>query len=197
MERSSVLWCTLAAYFFGHVGCAHGGPPKGPAVPVRWRPLRVSCLPTPGPIYDTQWKALKRLAQNRPIEVSSESGFGELFGCASGVDWNTERLVLLMLEVRHMSAIRIGQLALQDERLRLRIRVDCGSGYDDHSQGLGGSHVFFGMLIPASPPRLEVQYMDGDFYTTNYQKIIRNCTTVPQARPVDQPSHSAGSLMSK
>ena len=197
MELRSVLCCTLAAYFFGHLGCAHGGPPKGPAVPVQWRPLRVPCLPTPGPVYATQWKALKRLAQNRPMEVSSESGFGDLFGCASGVDWNTERLVLLMLEVRHMDAIRFSQLTLQDEKLRLRIRVDCGPGYDDHSQRLAGSHVFFGMLLPASRSRLEVQYGDGYAFTTNYQQIIRHCTTIPQAPPVVHPSLSAGPQVSK
>ena len=197
MELRSVLWCTLAAYFFGHLGCAHGGPPKGPTVPVQWRPLRVPCLPTPGPVYATQWKALKRLAQNRPIEVSSESDFGALFGCASGVDWNTERLVLLMLEIRHMDTIRISQLALQDEKLRLRIRVDCGPGYDDHSQRLAGRHVFFGMLLPASRSRLEVQYGDSDVFTTSYQKIIRNCTTVPQARPVGYPGLSASPQVSR
>lgn len=199
MELRSLLRCTLAVYFFAHLGWAHGGPPKGPAVPVQWRPLRVPCLPTPGPVYATKWKALKGLAQNRPIEVSSESGFGELFGCASGVDWNTERLVILMLEIWHMDAINVRQLALQDEKLRLRIHVDCGPGYDDHSHRLEdqGSHVFFGMLLPASRSRLEVQYGQGGTFTTNYQQIIRSCGTIPQAPPVAHPSLSAGPQVSK
>ncbi len=192
MKLQSLLMCTLAAYFFGHPGGAYGGPPKGPIVPVQWRPLRVPCLPTHGPVYVTQWKALKRLAQNRPIEVSSESGFGELFGCASGVDWNTERLVILILEIRHMDGIRVSQLAQQNEKLRLRIHVDCGPGYDDHSRRLEGSHVFFGMLLPASGSRLEVQYGDGGAFTTNYQQIIRDCTTIPQAPPVDHQRMSSG-----
>lgn len=197
MAWRSLLTRTLAAYSFCHLGCAHGGPPKAPIVPVQWRPLRAPCLPTPGPAYVTQWKALRRLPQNRPIEVSSESGFGELFGCASGVDWNTERLVILVLEIRHMDEIRVSQLALQNEKLRLRIRVDCGPGYDDHRRRLEGSHVFFGILLPASASRLEVQYGDGDSFTTNYQKVIRNCTTVPQAPPVDHQSQSAGSPLTK
>ena len=96
-----------------------------------------------------------------------------------------------------MDAIRVSQLTLQNEKLRLRIRVDCGPGYDDHSQRLAGSHVFFGMLLPASRSRLEVQYGDGDAFTTNYQQVIRNCTTIPQAPPVDHPSLSAGPQVSK
>ena len=197
MEWRSLLKCTLAAYFFFHLGCAHGGPPKAPIVPVQWRPLRAPCLPTPGPTYVTQWKALRKLPQNRPIEVSSESGFGDLFGCASGVDWNTERLVILMLEIRHMDEIRVSQLALQNEKLRLRIRVNCGAGYDDHSRPLEGSHVFFGMLLPASASRLEVQYGDGSNYTTNYQQIIHQCLTIPRAQPLGQQSQSAGQQYSK
>jgi hypothetical protein len=129
--------------------------------------------------------------------VSSESGFGELFGCASGVDWNTERLVVLMLEIRHMDENRVSQLALQNEKLRLRIRVDCGAGYDDHSRPLEGSHVFFGMLLPASASRLEVQYGDGSDFTTNYQRIIRQCLTIPRAQPLSQQSQSAGQQFSK
>ncbi len=197
MELRPVLWGSLAAFFFGALGCAHGGPPKSKAVPVAWRPLRAPCLPTPGPVYETQWKALKRLPPNRPTEVSSETGFVDLFGCASGVDWSKERLVLLLLEVRHMDALRVSQLALQDERLRLRIRVECGAGYDDHFPGLPGSHVFFGMLLPASASRLEVQYGDGDFYTASYQKIIRNCTTMPQAPPSHHANPPASQQWSK
>lgn len=92
--------------------------------------------------------------------------------------------MLLLLEVRHMNEIRFHQLTLQDNRLRLRIRVECGPGYDDHSRGLSGSHVFFGMLLPASTSRLDVQYVDGEVYTTKYQQVIRSCTTIPQARPL-------------
>jgi hypothetical protein len=34
MELRPVLWGSLAAFFFGALGCAHGGPPKSKAVPV-------------------------------------------------------------------------------------------------------------------------------------------------------------------
>lgn len=192
MKLRSLLGWMLAAYCFGHLASTHAGPAKRPAVPVQWRPLRVPCLPTPGPVYASQWKALKQLAKNRPIEVSSESGFGELFGCASGVDWNSERLVILMLEIGHMDAIRVGQLVLQDEKLRLRIHVDCGPGYDDHSHRLNekGSHVFFGMLLPASRSRLEVQYETGGAFTTGYQQISHRCATIPHAPPLAHPSRS-------
>lgn len=192
MTLRSVLWCALLASFFGHLGCAHGGPSKGPTVPVKWRPLRAPCLPTPGPIFDSKWPTLKRLSSNRPLELSSETDFAALFGCASGVDWNSERLVLLMLEIRHMDSIFVSQLALQNDALRLRIHVDCGPGYDDHSRRMEGSHVFFAMVIPASRSRLEVQYGDGDSFTTNYQKIIRHCTTIPQERPLTIPGSSQG-----
>ena len=185
MKWRPVLMGALAAYFLGTQGCvAHGGPPKSQAVPVAWRPLRAPCLPAPGPVYVSQWSALKRLTPNGPVEVNSETSFAALFGCASGVDWSKERLVLLLLEVRHMNEIRFHQLTLQDNRLRLRIRVECGPGYDDHSRGLSGSHVFFGMLLPASMSRLDVQYVDGEVYTTKYQQVIRSCTTIPQARPL-------------
>ena len=166
-------------------------------MPVKWRPLRAPCLPTPGPLFDSKWPTLTRLSSNRPLELSSETDFAALFGCASGVDWNSERLVLLMLEIRHMDSIFVSQLALQNDALRLRIHVDCGPGYDDHSRRMEGSHVFFGMLLPASRSRLEVQYGDGYAFTTNYQQVIRHCTSIPQARPVVHPSLSAGQQMSK
>jgi hypothetical protein len=134
-------------------------------------------------VYKTQWRSLKRLSANGPLELTSESGFTELFGCASGVDWSKERLVLLLLEVSHMNSIRVGQLTAQDELLKLRMRIECGPGYDDHSKPLSGSHVFFAMLLPTSSLRLEVQYQYVNVQTAKYQQVLRNCSMIPSRRP--------------
>ena len=90
--------------------------------------------------------------------------------------------MLLLLEVQHVNAVRFNQLTLQDARLRLRISVECGPGYDDHSQGLSGSHVFFGLLLPASTLRLDVQY-GADHDSAKYQQLLHDCGTVPSSRP--------------
>jgi hypothetical protein len=138
MELRPVLWGSLAAFFFGALGCAHGGPPKGPGSTgaVATSPRAVSADAWAGLCHAVE-SAQATDSKPSATEVSSESGFVDLFGCASGVDWSTERLVLLLLEVRHMDAIRVSQLTLQNEKLRLRIRVDCGAGYDDHFPAAG------------------------------------------------------------
>jgi hypothetical protein len=181
--RSVFLSVLLACALDAKANLARGEAPKSTAVPVAWRPLHAPCLPAPGPVYKSQWRSLKRLTANGPVELTSESGFTEMFGCPSGIDWSKERLVLLLLEVSHMNSIRIGQFTAQDNHLKLRMHIECGPGYDDHSKRLSGSHVFFALLLPTSSLRLDVQYQYVNVQTVNYQQALHGCSRIPSMRP--------------
>ena len=160
---------------------AHADAPTSKAPTVAWRPLRAPCLPPPGPVHASRWPALQRLKGNAPVEVRGEAEFTSLLGCASGVDWRRERLVLLLLQVGHMGAVRLEQAADSGTSLALRVRITCGAGYDDGKGGLAGSHVFFGILVPASSSALGVEYRYANVRTTRYSSVLRDCAKVPRA----------------
>lgn len=161
---------------------AHADAPTGKAPTVAWRPLRAPCLPAPGPVYASRWPALQRLKGNAPVEVRGEAEFASLLGCASGVDWRRERLVLLLLQVGNMDAVRLEQAADSGTSLALRVRITRGAGYDDGSRGLAGSHVFFGILVPASASALGVEYRYANVRTARYSSVMRDCARVPRSR---------------
>lgn len=133
-------------------------------------------------MYVSKRSALGRLTPNAPVEISSEAGFSERFGCPSGVDWTKERLVLLLLQVGSMDAIRLDQPTDAGGTYSLRFRVTCAAGYDDGVGGIAGSHVFFAILLPASLPAIDVKYKYFNVQTSKYQNMLTDCAKVPRAR---------------
>ena len=160
---------------------AHACPTSGTAPPVAWRPLRAGCLPASGAVYASRWPALRRLEANVPVEVRGEAEFVSRLGCASGVDWRKERLVLLLLEVGSMDAIRLEQVVDSGTTLAVRVRVTCGAGYDDGVPGLAGSHVLFGIVVPATSSVLDVKYRYVNVETSKYSSVVRDCGKIPRS----------------
>lgn len=147
------------------------------------RPLSGTCLPPQGVLHASAWPALKSLTSGVAQDIASEDDFSALFGCASGVDWTKDRLIVLSLENHHMRAIHLQPVTHMSPTLKLRFDITCGPGYDDGSHPVDGSHFFFAILVPASAAALDIRYNLPGLQTSQYNKVAFACSTVPASRP--------------
>lgn len=149
-----------------------------------WRPLVGTCLPRPGPLYEH--KALRSLTANTPVDLTAEADFVSRFGCASGLDWSRERLIVLMLETRHVSAVDLRRVSDANSRLQLRFSVQCGPGNPISAKDsplVNGAFLFFAVVVPKTASTLELKY-EGRGRYANYRTLLESCSKIPAAHPV-------------
>lgn len=155
-----------------------------PATPQTWRSFSGTCLPKPGPLYSN--KTLASLKLNTPVAISAEADFVQRFGCASGLDWTREQLVVLLLDSGHITGVHLLRVTDSSSRLQFRFRVDCGAGNptsDRENPTLQGQYVFFATVVQKTSSTLEVKYQDTTGNPGTYRNLIRSCAMIPRARP--------------
>lgn len=163
---------------------AKAEPGKAAAVPA-WRSLVGTCLPRRGPIFSH--KALRSLKANTPVDLTAEADFVSRFGCASGLDWSRERLILLILETGHITSVGLQRVTDTGSRLQLRFQVTCGAANPISARTaplVSGEYLFFAVVVPKSSSTLEITYQEGAGKPEAYRTILRGCATLPTAPPI-------------